>query len=105
MGNVDQRVKVIRYRTRGPAETEENVRLIKAVFSQLDEIRPEGVRYAAYQLGDGQDFMHVVAAEDGSELSNLPAFKEFQQDIADRIVDRPQFAEATRLGAYTDADK
>lgn len=92
--------KVIRYRTRGPAETEENVRLIKAVFAQLDEIRPEDVRYAAYQLGDGQDFMHVVAA-DGDALSNLPAFKEFQQNIADRIVDRPEFTDATRLGAYT----
>jgi hypothetical protein len=100
MDNADQGVKVIRYRTRGPAETEDNVRLIKAVFTQLDEMHPEGVRYAAYQLGDGQDFMHVVSAEDGSALANLPAFKEFQQDIADRIVDTPQFNEWSRLGAY-----
>jgi hypothetical protein len=105
MGNADHDAKVIRYRTRGPAETQENVRLIKAVFAQLDEIRPEGVRYAAYQLGDGQDFMHVVAAGDGSALSNLPAFKEFQENIADRITDRPQFTEATRLGAYTGTDE
>lgn len=93
-------VNVIRYRTRGPAETEENVRLIKAVFAQLAEVNPEGVRYAAYQLGDGHDFMHVVVTENGSALGDLPAFKEFQQNVADRITAPPEFTEATRLGAY-----
>ena len=90
---------VIRYRTRGPAETEENVKLVKAVFAQLAEQRPEGVHYAAYQLGDGQDFMHVVTAE-GDALTSLPAFKEFQSGIMDRIVDKPNVIEATRVGEY-----
>lgn len=94
------KVNVIRYRTKGEAETKENVRLIKAVFAQLDEIRPEGVRYAAYQLGDGQDFMHVVVTENAEALGGLPAFKEFQRNVGDRVTAPPEFTEATRLGSF-----
>ena len=93
---------VIRYRTKGPAETEENVRLIRAVFEQLASDGPAGAQYAVYQLGDGQDFMHVVTG-DGSALSEVSAIKDFQRGIADRIAAPPTVTESTRLGEYPPA--
>jgi RNA polymerase sigma-70 factor, ECF subfamily len=53
---------VVRYRTKAE-RTEENERLIKQVFEELNERAPEGVRYMAVKLDDGS-FMHFV--EDGN---------------------------------------
>lgn len=93
------KANVIRYRTKGPREAEENVRLIEAVFAQLNETRPEGLRYSAFRMADGLSFMHVVVT-DGDALANLPAFKEFQQDIADRLDGPPEFTETVHIGGY-----
>ena len=43
---------VVRYKTK-PEQAEENERLIKRVFQELQAKSPEGVRYLALQLDDG----------------------------------------------------
>jgi len=43
---------VVRYTTR-PDTADENEQLIKAVFTQLAEQLPEGLRYIAIRLDDG----------------------------------------------------
>jgi hypothetical protein len=92
--------KVVRYRTK-PECADENERLIRAVFAELAEHEPEGLRYAAFRLDDGTSFVHV-AQLDGAEnpLTKSPAFAEFQSGIAARCVEGPAAADATEVGSY-----
>jgi hypothetical protein len=94
------RTSVIRYRTR-PDAAEENVRLIEAVYAALAEGRPSGLEYATYRLDDGVTFVHVAQLPDNENpLGALPAFAEFQREIADRCVEQPAPATATVVGSY-----
>ena len=92
--------KVIRYRTK-PERADENEALIKAVFAELAEREPEGVRYAALRLDDGESFVHVVQLDDESNpLLEIAAFQAFQAEIADRVAEGPVTADATVVGSY-----
>jgi hypothetical protein len=92
---------IVRYRTR-PEAADENSRLVAAVFASLAEARPEGFAYTTYRLADGVTFVHV-ARFDGPEnpLVSLPAFAEFQRDLASRCVEAPAPSDATVVGAYS----
>jgi hypothetical protein len=92
---------IIRYRTR-PEAAEENSHLVEAVYASLAELAPSDFWYSTYRLGDGVSFVHVArlgAAE--NPLPTLPAFAEFQRDLAQRCVEQPVASEATVLGSYS----
>ena len=92
---------LVRYKTK-PGRTDENERLVKAVFQELHAKSPEGVRYLALKLSDGA-FVHFVAneAQDGTNpIPGLDAFKAFQQGIKERCLEPPQSAEVTIVGNY-----
>jgi hypothetical protein len=92
--------KVIRYQTK-PESADENARLIRAVFAELAESRPDGVRYAAFRLDDGVSFIHVVELDgDDNPLNRIAAFGEFQAEIQDRVVEAPVARDATAIGNY-----
>jgi hypothetical protein len=91
---------VVRYTTR-PDTADENEQLIKAVFAQLAEQRPEGLRYVAVRLDDGVSFVHVAVLDDEhNPLAGLPAFGEFVSAINERCADGPTPASGTVVGAY-----
>jgi hypothetical protein len=91
---------IVRYRTR-PEAADENARLVKEVYAALAEVAPAGFRYATYRLADGATFVHVASLE-GPEnpLTTLPAFAEFQRDLAQRCVELPAPSNATVVGSY-----
>jgi hypothetical protein len=91
---------IVRYRTR-PEAADENARLVEAVYAALAEAGPNDFRYATYRLADGVTFVHV-AHQTGAEnpLTTLPAFAEFQRELAGRCVEQPAPSEATVVGAY-----
>ena len=91
---------VVRYRTR-PDAAEENARLVEEVFTSLAEVGPSDFRYATYRLADSVTFVHV-ARFGGTEnpLATLPAFAEFQRELAQRCVEQPAPSEATVVGSY-----
>lgn len=92
-----QRVTLVRYTTK-PEHAAENEALSRAVFAQLRGAPPTDVAYAL--LRDGNDFIHVflnLKADEGAPVTELPAFKTFTKDIAERCVVPPQ---ATRLAAH-----
>jgi|SRR5579862_3513399 len=94
------RATVVRYTTR-PGSADENETLIKAVFAQLAEQRPDGLRYVAIRLDDGVSFVHVAILEgDDNPLTSLPAFGEFVSAIGERCTDGPTPANGTVVGAY-----
>lgn len=90
---------VARYTTR-PEAGDENQRLVRDVFAQLAEEKPDGLHYLVLRLADG-GFVHVVVL-DGEEngLAGLSNFAEFQRDIGGRVVDPPVLSPATVVGAY-----
>lgn len=96
---------IIRYRTR-PEQADENSRLVKAVFASLAEINPKGFAYETYRLADDVTFVHV-AHFDGAEnpLATLPAFADFQRDLARRCAESPAPTEATVIGSYHSAPR
>ena len=92
---------IIRYEVK-PDQADENERLAAAVYAQLKEERPAGLHYATFRMDDGVSFVHIVSYDDddADPLRPLAAFKEFQKDAADRIVDGTQRGTATIVGSY-----
>jgi quinol monooxygenase YgiN len=92
---------MIRYKVK-PDRAEENRQLIRAVYEELKRTQPTGIRYATFQLDDGVSFIHLHSSDstDGSPLTELPAFKKFQQGIPDRCEERPTVAELHQIGSF-----
>jgi hypothetical protein len=89
-----QRVTLVRY-TAKPDRAAENEALSRAVFAQLRNAPPDGVAYALFR--DGNEFIHVFLnfkEDESAAVTELPAFKAFQQDIAERCDVQPK---ATRI--------
>jgi hypothetical protein len=90
---------LIRYRTK-PEATEQNQRLIEAVFAELAAKAPEGLRYMTLKLADGS-FVHFVERDEGdNRLPEMEAFRAFQSGIRDRCLEPPQSNEAVIVGNY-----
>jgi hypothetical protein len=93
-------VTVVRYTTK-PGSADENEKLIKAVFAQLTDQQPDGLRYLAIRLDDGASFMHIAVLDnDANPLTALPAFGEFVSAINERCTSGPTPANGTVVGAY-----
>ena len=93
---------IVRYETK-PERADENQKLVEQVFASLAQEAPAGLRYGTFRLGDGVTFVHIAAVEtaDGSNpLAALPAFAEFQAEIAERCVVQPAVRDATLVGSY-----
>ena len=88
---------VIRYQTK-PEAADENQRLVENVFAELALKAPPGVRYQSFRLDDGVSFLHIATG--GEALQDLPAFQEFQRDLASRLAEGPDRTEATQIGRY-----
>ena len=93
-------VKVVRYTTK-PEAADENARLVKAVFAELAETRPDGLRYATVRLDDGVSFVHIAEVDaEHNPLSSSPAFAEFQAGLGDRVTEGPDPRDAEIVGSY-----
>ena len=93
---------IVRYETK-PERADENQKLIEQVFEALAQQAPAGLRYATFRLSDGVSFVHIASVEtaDGSNpLAELPAFADFQAEIADRCAVQPAVRDATLVGSY-----
>ena len=55
-------IVIVRYRVK-PGQEERNAELVRAVYAELSERRPEGFSYATFRLEDGRTFVHVAATE------------------------------------------
>ena len=93
---------IVRYKVK-PERAAENEQLVRAVYAELQETKPTGLRYATFQADDGVSFVHLASndTEDGrSPLSELQAFKRFQENIDDRCEEAPAVTELREIGSY-----
>jgi hypothetical protein len=92
---------LIRYKAK-PELADKNAELIAAVFAELEDAKPAGVRYLSVRLED-DSFIHFVEteAEDGSSaLPKLASFQAFQNGIRDRCAEPPLVKGARIVGNY-----
>jgi hypothetical protein len=93
---------MVRYKVK-PDRAEENEELVRAVYDELQRTEPAGLRYATFALEDGVSFVHVasVDTEDGTTpLTQVAAFKRFQEHIADRCDEPPVVTPLREVGSF-----
>jgi hypothetical protein len=91
---------MVRYTVK-QGQAEANEELVRAVYRELNEGSPEGLRYATFRLDDGLSFVHV-AEVDGADnpLLELPAFKAFTAGIGERCDVPPVSSSLTEVGSF-----
>jgi hypothetical protein len=91
---------MVRYAVK-PGLAEANEELVRAVYRELHEQRPAGLRYATFALEDGLGFVHLaeVAGEE-NPLAALPAFQAFVAGIGERCEAPPVTSVLTEVGSY-----
>jgi hypothetical protein len=91
---------MVRYKVK-PDRAAENEALVRAVYDELARTEPAGLRYATFQLDDGVSFVHLAATEDAhSPLSQVKAFKRFQENIDDRCDEAPVVTDLREIGTF-----
>ncbi len=92
---------IVRYRTKAD-QTDVNHKLVAAVFAELADADPGGVRYATLRLADNT-FVHIAQIEaDPNPLGSIAAFAEFQKAVRDRCEPghEPHVEQAVVVGDY-----
>jgi len=90
---------LVRYRAK-PDQADENQRLSAAVFEELQQKAPDGLRYAVFRLPD-DTFVHLASLEDGADgLATFQAFRAFSDRVRDRCLEPPLVAQPTVVGNY-----
>jgi hypothetical protein len=84
-----------------PGREEENAALVRGVFEELAETRPDGLRYAVFYLPDSREFIHLYTDE-GSEsgVQGLPSFQAFVNGAEDRHEQPASFTRPDLIGDY-----
>jgi hypothetical protein len=91
--------RMVRYRVR-PADAALNEELVRGVFAELRELRPEGLRYSAFVLDDGVSFVHIVEHEDGANpLPEMQSFKRYTATVRERCEEQPVVSELREIGS------
>jgi len=93
---------VVRYKVK-PDCADENTSLIKAVFEELSQSAPDGIRYASFVADDGLTFVHIASietADDSNPLAETAAFRAFQKELKNRCDEPPQATWLTEIGSY-----
>jgi hypothetical protein len=95
------KVTTVRYKI-APDRVQENIRFVRAIFSQLHETSPSGLRYACMTAGDGS-FMHIVCIDDDASdeaLTSLRSFQDFRAGFQDRALEPSTFTEYEVVGNF-----
>ena len=90
---------MVRYRVKAD-RVAENEEAVRAVYAELAQTRPDGLRYATFRLADGATFVHVAEHGDPNPLHQVEAFRAFTADVRDRCEAGPESSDLTEIGSY-----
>ena len=88
-----------------PGREEENAALVRAVFDELAQTQPTGLRYAVFYLPDSRQFIHLYTNERSpTGVQALDSFKAFVAGAEDRHEQPASFAQPELIGDYRTFD-
>jgi hypothetical protein len=88
-----------------PGHEEENAALVRAVFEELAQKRPDGLRYAVFYMPDSRQFIHLYTNEGSpTGVQGLDSFKAFVNGAQDRHERPATFAQPELIGDYRTFD-
>ena len=88
-----------------PGREEENAALVRAVFEELAETRPDGLRYAVFYLPDSRQFIHLYTDEGStSGVQEMASFQAFVAGAEDRHEQPATFTQPELIGDYRTFD-
>jgi hypothetical protein len=93
---------MVRYKVK-PELAQENERLVRAVYAELEHSAPAGLRYATFKLEDGVSFVHLASIEtdDGhNPLRDMDAFTRFQANAGERQDEPAVTTDLREIGSY-----
>src|SRR3981081_4569582 len=93
---------MVRYRVK-PGLAQENERLVRAVYDELERSAPAGLRSATFKLEDGVSFVHLASIETDdahNPLQDIAAFKRFQANSRERQQEPSVSSELREIGSY-----
>src|SRR4051812_9591099 len=93
---------MVRYTLR-PEEAARNEELLRALFAELDEVKPAGLRYTAFKLDDGVTFVHLISherTEGHIPLPQIQALKAFHEGLRDRCDEAPVRTQLSEVGSF-----
>jgi len=94
------RTVIVRYKLK-PGRTEENEALVRAVYEELAEAQPNGLRYATVREDDGLSFVHMAQMEDGTNpLTEVAAFQRFSENVRERCDEPPVVTDVKVVGSF-----
>src|SRR5580693_407829 len=75
--------------------------LIRAVFAELAEKSPPGLRYSAFRKTDGVTYFHVaIVPAEKNPLDTVAAFKAFGEKIKERCEEPPVVTDVATIGSF-----
>jgi len=91
---------IVRYKVK-EGRGDENQALVEAVFAELAQTKPEGLRYGTFRLDDGVTFIHIARTEgEARPFEDSAAFAAFTADLPARCDEPPAPSPATVVGQY-----
>ena len=93
---------MVRYQVK-PEYAAHNEELVREVYDELHRTTPDGLHYATFVLDDGVSFVHIASFEHedgGNPLTDLAAFRAFQEKIGERCDEAPQAVRVREVGSY-----
>jgi hypothetical protein len=91
---------MVRYRVK-PEHAARNTELVRAVYDELREREPDGIRYATFTLEDGVTFVHIAEVDgDANPLAGLAAFRAFQEGVAERCDEPPAASQLREVDSF-----
>lgn len=84
-----------------PDQVERELALLRAVYEDMHAVRPEGLRYATFQLDDGVTFVDVAEMAGGpGVLQQVEAFQRYRATLDERCDEPPAVTVLHEVGAY-----
>jgi hypothetical protein len=76
------------------------------ILSELAQDQPKGIRYTWCKLSDGVTFLGLLELDEGvkNPLPDIPAGKEFLENIKNWVVEPPIREELSVVGSYESVD-
>jgi len=84
-----------------PGEAETGLELVREMYEEMHAVRPQGLRYATFQLEDKVTFVSFAEMDEGPEvLQRLAAFQRLRATPGERFDEPPVLTMLHEVGSY-----